>query len=55
MFTVILVNDNGLGWKETFREKSEAIDYANEWRSNGFYVYITEHNIVPRSFHYAGD
>lgn len=55
MFTVTLVNDNGIGWKETFREKSEAIAYANEWRERGFYAHIIQHNSIPRSFHYVGD
>jgi 7-keto-8-aminopelargonate synthetase-like enzyme len=51
----MLVNDNGMGWKETFRELYKAQAYAKDFVNRGFYVTIFEHNTVPKSYHYAGD
>lgn len=55
MFNVMLVNDNGVGWHETFSEKEKAIEYATEYQKLGFYVVIHQTDKIPNSYHYAGD
>jgi hypothetical protein len=55
MFNVMLVNNNGVGWHETFSEKEKAIAYAIEFEKMGFYVSISETEKISRTHNYVGD
>jgi hypothetical protein len=55
MFNVMLVNQNGIGWHETFKELKDALAYQNEYINKGFYVVIHETDKISNSYHYAGD